>query len=172
MSEHYKLTSEDQDILEAVKLLLRKLSEPFAVRPDQLISIAKLLHVASIAPRTCRTVNACVSISLRSKQEEFRSTSCWQFSAFGGHLSVETGRSVYDPAVGSDSFSTMEWSVRPSERAEWNGVWDEQWMVPELQYYPERKLHVDLTSEEYEISVEDDENELLGGCGNEDKESA
>jgi hypothetical protein len=98
--------------------------------------------------------------------------SCWQFSAFDGHLSVQSGGSEYDPAVGSDSFSTMEWSIHPSQKAEWNGVWDESWMVPELQYYPEQKLEIDLTKGEYEISVEDNGNELLGNYGNEDNESA
>lgn len=172
MSEQYKLTSEDRDILEAVKLLLRKLTEPFVVRPDQLITIAKLLHVASRAPSVCRSVNAVVSISIRTRQDEFSTTSCWQFSAFNGRLKVSAGGSEYNPAVGSDSFSTMEWSIQPSQRAEWNGVWDEQWMVPNLQYFPDGKLNIDLTSSEYQISVEDDENELLGDFGNEDNESA
>jgi hypothetical protein len=45
-------------------------------------------------------------------------------------------------------------------------------MVPELQYYPEQKLEIDLTKGEYEISVEDNGNELLGNYGNEDNESA
>jgi hypothetical protein len=171
MNEQYKLTSEDRNVLEAVRLLLRKLSEPYAVRPDQLISIAKVLHVASIAPRVCRTVNASVSVSIRTEEEEHRSLSCWQFSAFDGHLRVATGGSEYDPAVGSDSFSTMEWSIQPSEKAEWNGVWDENWMVPNLQYYPKQKLNIDLHSGVYEISVEDDENELLGDTGQDEEEA-
>jgi hypothetical protein len=172
MSERYELISTDLNVLEAVKFLLRKLAEPGVVRPDQLISIAKLLHVASRAPRVCRSVDASVSISIRDKKEEYRGMSCWQFSAFDGHLRVQTGGSEYDPTVGSDSFSTMEWSIHPSQKAEWNGVWDESWMVPELQYHPEQKLNIDLRSSDYEISVEDHANELLGDYGQEEDEAS
>ena len=92
------------------------------MRPGQFVSTAKLLHVVSSGPRVCRPVNALVSISARTKQEECSGMSRWQFSAFDGNLSVETGGSGYDPVVGSYSFSTMEWSVKPSKQAEWNGV--------------------------------------------------
>ena len=45
-------------------------------------------------------------------------------------------------------------------------------MVPELQYYPEQKLDMDLRSGDYEISVEDHENELLGDYGQEEDEAS
>jgi hypothetical protein len=172
MNEHYNLNSTDLDILEAVKLLLRRLSEPFTVRPDQLVSIAKLLHVVSRAPQVCRSVNASISISIRTRQEKFSFTSSWQFSAFDGKLSVSTGRSEHDPAVGGDWYNEMEWSIRPSEKSEYNNRWDEEWLVPELQYYPEQKLNIDLRSSDYEISVEDHENELLGDYGQEEDEAS
>ena len=168
MSETYQLTYEDRDVLEAVKGLLRKLAEPSVLRPDQLVTVAKLLHVASTAPRVCTSVRALVSVSIRTRKEDSRSMSCWQFSAFDGVLTVATGGSVYHPATGSDWFNVMDWSIQPGQRSELMGSWDEEWMVPELQTHPERKIIRDFSSGDWEISVEDEENDLLGDYTGED----
>jgi hypothetical protein len=76
-------------------------------------------------------------------------------------MSLSTGGSEYDPAVGSDSYSLTEWSIRPSEASDYNGLWDERWMVPNLQYYPEQKLNIDLKSGDYKVSIIDEDNPLL-----------
>lgn len=167
MSEEYQLTYEDRDVLEAVKALLLKLAEPGVLRPDQLVTVAKLLHVASRAPRVQPTVRALVSVSIRSRKGDSRSMSSWQFSAFDGALTVATGGSVYHPTTGSDWFNVMDWSIQPGQRAKLKGGWDEEWMVPELQAHPEREIIRDFSSGDWEISVEDEENDLLGDYSDE-----
>jgi hypothetical protein len=164
MRELYRLNNEDLDILEAAKLLLRNMTELGVVRPAQLVTVAKLLHVLWVVPQVCESVSASISIATRMEFAGITSSSCWQFSANEGRLEVSTGGTEYDPAIGSDSYSTMEWSICPPEASDYNGVWDERWMVPNLQYYPEHKLHIDLRSGDYTFSIEDAENELLGDC--------
>jgi len=161
MSERYRLNNDDLDILKAVRLLLRNMTELGVIRPAQLVTVAKLLHVLWAAPQVCESVSASVSISSRIKYQESSGSSSWEFSANEGCLSLSTGGTEYDPAVGSDSYSTMEWSIRPSEASDYNGIWDERWMVPNLQYYPERKLHIDLKSGEYSFGITDHDNSLL-----------
>jgi hypothetical protein len=51
LTEPYKFNDTDQNIVEAARLLLRKMSATGTIRPAQLITVAKLHHVLVTLPK-------------------------------------------------------------------------------------------------------------------------
>jgi hypothetical protein len=84
--------------------------------------------------------------------------SYWQLSSSEGVLELSCGGSEYTKECGSNSFTSMEWSLRPGERAEFNGTWDRSWVREDD--YSDQPIH-GFDFEECDISIEDDENPLL-----------
>jgi len=165
----YEFNDTDRNIVEAARLLLRKLCTPATIRPAQLVTVAKLHHVLLKLPKVTCGVTASATISTQMKCAEIMTSSWWTFSVDEGKLSIQCGGHEHDPALGGDSYTTMSWSSSPGERAEYNDRWDEQWMVPDLNYYPERDISIDFASGEFTVeitdhdhpSLEDNENQAM-----------
>ena len=161
LTEPYKFNDTDQNIVEAARLLLRKLCAPGTIRSAQLVTVAKLHHVLLTLPKVTYGVTASTTISMRMKYAEIMTLSWWTFSVDEGKLSIECGGHEHDPAIGGDSYTTMSWSASPGEMTEYNDGWDEKWMVPDLGYYPERDISIDFASGEYTVEITDCDNALL-----------
>lgn len=161
MSERYRLSHHDLDVLEAVRLLLRRVAKKAVVTPAQLVTVAKLLHLLAMLPRITGEISASVYVETQIESGPNKTIYHWEFAAHEGSLSVTTGGSSYDPHAGWESYSTMEWFINPPSLSEYNGIWDKEWMVPELQYHPDRKLKIDLKSSEYAFRITDQDNPLL-----------
>ena len=76
----------------------------------------------------------------------------------GVELHLDCGGSEYTEGVGSDSFTTMEWSAYPGRRTDYDDSWDSAWMQHD--YYSNRPVCTENFSD-CEVSVEDDDNPLL-----------
>src|ERR1035438_5603566 len=87
----YKFNDTDQNIVEAARLLLRKLNTPGTIRPVQLVTIAKLHQVLLTLPKVTYGVTASATISTRMKYAEIMTLSWWTFSVDEGKLSIECG---------------------------------------------------------------------------------
>ena len=161
VSELYSLDNTDQNIVLAAELLLRKLAASRTIRPDQLVTVAKLLHILSVLPQVANGVTANVTIASRMQFDKLSTTFTWQFSVEEHRISLSCGYDEYDPAIGGDSYETMRWSASPGKPAEYNECWDEQWMVPDLGYYPDHDIDIDFASGEYSVTIKDHDNHLL-----------
>jgi hypothetical protein len=76
-------------------------------------------------------------------------------------LAYRAATTQYDPAIGGDHHETMRWFASPGKRTEYNDCWDEEWMVPDLGYYPEQNSNIDFASGEYSVTIGDHDNPLL-----------
>jgi hypothetical protein len=161
MSELYSLDNTDQNVVLAAELLLRKLAASRTIRPAQLVTVAKLQHVLSVLPQVTNGVIASVSIANQMQFNTLSTTFIWQLSVEEDRISVSCGYNEYDPAIGGDYCETMRWSARQGKRTEYNDLWDERWMVPDLGYYPDNDIDIDFASGEYSVTVEDDDNPRL-----------
>ena len=161
LTESYKFNDTDQNIVEAARLLLRKLNTPGTIRPVQLVTVAKLHQVLLTLPKVTYGVTASATISTRMKYAEIMTLSWWTFSVDEGKLSIECGGHEHDPAIGGDSYTTMSWSASPGEMTEYNDRWDEKWMVPDLGFYTDRNINFDFASGEYTVEITDSDNPLL-----------
>jgi hypothetical protein len=161
LTEPYTFNDTDRNIVEAARLLLRKLSVPGTIRPAQLVTVAKLHHVLLTLPQVTYGVTASATISTRMKYAEIMTLSWWKVSVDEGNLSIECGGHEHNPDIGGESYTSMSWSASPGERTEYDDRWDEQWMVPDLNYYLERDINIDFASGEYTVEITDCDNALL-----------
>jgi hypothetical protein len=157
-SDLYRLNETDKQVLAAVERLLKELAATKSTRPAQLVSITKVLDVLSRLPRVTEDIFVTLEVSWRPKGEGGRGSSSWQFSVAGDCLELSCGGSDYSEGVGSDSFTTMEWSAHPGQRTEFDGRWDAVWMGDEGGYSGHSPFH-DL--DECDVSIDDDDNSLL-----------
>jgi hypothetical protein len=157
MSTTYRFDAADQRVLAAIEQLVRRLISSGRLRPGQLVSVAKILHVLVNLPRVTEDVFVTVSISQRITQEGCGGTSGWQFSVSGDELTLDCGGSEYTEGVGSDSFTTMWWWARPGQSTDYDGSWDSAWMHDD---YSGGSVSAEDFSD-CEVSVEDDDNPLL-----------
>ena len=126
MRERYIFRKRDQQVVQAVERLLKRLVRSSVLEAAQLVSVAKVLHVLSRLPRATENVCVTVGLAFRVQQEGCSSSSNWQFSVGSDWLNLSVGGSEYTEGVGSDSFTTMSWSAQPGERADYDGSWDIQ----------------------------------------------
>lgn|GEM_PF-6464828 len=160
MSETYRLNGTDKNVVEAVKLQLSRLVSSGEINTAQLASIAKVQRVLLQLPSVTEGVYVTVGIAHRVRNAESGEMSYFQFVVAGEMLELTCGGSVYTKEFGSDSFTTMEWSITPGERSEYDNSWDDKWVGDELDRYEGRAPnHFNLR--ECVISVDGDGNRLL-----------
>lgn len=154
----FRLNATDKQVLAAVERVLRDITKAAIVRQAQQVSINKVLDALSRLPHVTEDVFVTIEVSWRPQDEGRRGSSSWHFSVAGDCLELSCGRSEYTDGAGSDSFTTMEWSARKGQLTEYDGRWDSVWMGDEGGY--SRTTFHDL--DECEITVDDDDNPLLG----------
>ena len=159
MSKLYRFNETDKQVLLAVGNLLRRLIASGRLRPAQLVTIAKVQHVLSRLPSATDGVTATIEISWRISYDGSSGSSSWQFSVGREWLNLSCGGSEYTEGVGSDSFTTMDWSARAGERTDYDGRWDDRWME-RYEGYSDPPAHSSDFSN-CTISVDDDDNPLL-----------
>jgi hypothetical protein len=158
MKPEYRLNAVDEQILDDIRRLLNRLVHSAKLRPEQMVSIAKIQHVLSRIPRPTSQVNVTLGLSYRARQEDCGSMSYWQLSVSEEALKLSCGGSEYTKECGSDSYTSMAWSLRPGKPAEFDETWDRAWMQEDE--YSDVPIY-GLDFEDCEISIEDDENPLL-----------
>jgi hypothetical protein len=99
LTESYKFNDTDQNIVEAARLLLRKLNTPGTIRPVQLVTVAKLHQVLLTLPKVTYGVTASATISTRMKYAEIMTLSWWTFSVDEGKLNAEAMNMIQPSAA-------------------------------------------------------------------------
>jgi len=161
MPERYSFDSNDEPLVTAATILLRKVAES-KLPPAKLVSAAKLQHVFSYLPRATSDLNVSVSvISPRRKFKEIETWHYWEVAIEGEQLSISSGGHYYDPSTGGDSFTTMSWTAVPDQPSAFDDYRRSLWMVPDVQSFSDGVAGIDLGSGAYRIEIVDSDNSLL-----------
>lgn len=160
MSSPYRLSKADKQVIAAIESLLKQLSRAEDIKPAEMVSVAKVLHVLSRLPRVTEGVSVTIEISYRVNREGGSSSSIWHFFAGEDLLALSCGGFEYTDGVGSDTFTTMSWEAHPGERTEYDGSWDDAWMERDNDGNSDPSADSSVTGNRT-ISVEDDDNPLL-----------
>jgi hypothetical protein len=101
-------------IMESLRLALRRPE----LKPVEIVQIGKCLFALARLPRVTRGSSMSVGLVRRTPEEMNFYTVRLDCESFG----LNSGGSVYDPAVGSDTFSTAQLEVRVGWRDHGGGV--------------------------------------------------
>jgi hypothetical protein len=154
----YELSERDRDLVNAANGLLRKIANAETTSPAQLVSIAKLLHVFSLLPRTTTRLEMELSLTSPSRKfGDYETFPWWDVGIQEGVLSISSAGHRTGPN-GGDSFPTMTRTAAPGEPAEFKDYRDSLTMVPDVWAFPDAVERIDLASVGYEGRIEDEEN--------------
>src|ERR1035438_9056304 len=113
MPQNYRFDSEDKPILFAIDGLVRRLIYSGRLRPAEIVSVAKILHVLVNLPSVNEDVS--VTVELTAKREGYGRFKSFRFSVSNElHLECAT----------RDGILTMEWHAFPGHNASFRGFAD------------------------------------------------
>jgi hypothetical protein len=162
MPERYNLNARDRSLLQAATNLLKRVAAAETLRPAELVSVAKLLHVLSILPRVTSDLEVTVQVTgPRREFGEIETLHYWEVAVEGERLSISSGGHFFQPSTGGDSFTTMIWAAIPEEFSDLDDYRQSLWMVPDVLWFPDAVAGVDFASGGYKIRVIDEDNSLL-----------
>ena len=146
MPQNYRFDSEDKPIIFAIDGLVRRLIYSGKLRPAEIVSVAKILHVLVNLPSVNEDVS--VTVELKAKREGYGLFKSFRFSV---------SNELYLECATRDGILTMEWHAFPGRRTERDEYWESEWM-PHF-YSSDQPLALNL--DDCEITVEDEDNPLL-----------
>ncbi len=158
----YLLGHQDKKIVTASLDLLDKIVRSSFVRPAELVSIGKILHVLRTLPSVTDGVDVHVSlIGPRRSFDDREIYHWWDISVENGLIEIYSGGHFYRKSSGGDTFRCMQWSAEPSLQPDYNDYLDELWMVDDAQPFDQEVMALDLTKPGYSLEVTDNDNPLL-----------
>jgi hypothetical protein len=164
MTERYQFNSNDRALLDAAIALLKKVIVAEVLRPAELVSVAKLLHVLTVLPKVTSGLEVTVSVtSPRRNFDEIETYHWWDVGVEGERLSIRSSGHFYRPSTGGDTFITTDWAAIPGEPAESNDYRASLRMVPDVQSFPEAVGSIDFKSRSFTVEITDQDNPLLEG---------
>ena len=169
MNETYILGRADEELLLATKALLKKLASASTTKPAELVSIAKMMHVLSVLPRSVPDVHVEISVILpRRRFDEIETMHWWDIAIEDEQISISGGGSFRQPSTGSDTFSTMRWVAIPGECSEMEDYSHLLWMVPDVHSFQDAVAKIDSCLHHCKIEIVDEDNSLLHGSDGEE----
>ena len=162
----YQFNGRDLALVSAAHTLLSKIATSTAIRPAELVSLAKLLHVFSRLPLVTPGLEVTLSLAGPSRQfGDIETRHHWDVSIEGDRLDVSSGGYFSRPSTGGDTFTTMSWSATPDAPCELCDYRRTLTIVPDVQSFPEAVAALEMNSGHYELDVIDDSNVLLDDLG-------
>jgi hypothetical protein len=160
--EQYILNDRDRQLVASAIVLLQKISHAPSVKPSQLVSVGKALHVLTILPDTTEDITLTMDLSgPRRWYGDHEIWHYWQVSIEPNYIEISSGGCFYRQSTGSDTFTCMQWSAQPGLRAEYNDYLNSLWMVDDAQPFEPEVKQIDLSQPGYAIEVIDEDNSLL-----------
>ena len=160
--EQYILNDRDRQLVTSAIILLQKTSRAPFVKPSQLVSIGKALHVLSTFPDITEGLNVTIDLSgPKRRYGDHEIWHWWQVSIEPNHIEISSGGSFYRQSTGSDTFTCMQWSAQPGFKAEYSDYLNSLWMVDDAQPFEPEVKQIDLSQPGYTIDVIDEDNSLL-----------
>ena len=134
---------------------------PF-VKPSQLVSISKALHVFSTLPDITKDINVTIDLDgPRRRYGDHEIWRWWQVCIEPNYVEVTSGGCFYQESTGGDTFTCIQWSARPGYQAEYSDYLHTLWMVDDAQPFEPELEQMDLFQPGYTIDVNDEDNPLL-----------
>jgi hypothetical protein len=172
MPSHYNFNSDGLALLADANGLLRKVAASPQLRPAELVSVAKILHVLSMLPKVTPDLQVAISVvGPRRKFDEIETWHYWEIAIEEEELSISSGGHYHHPSTGGDTFTTMSWRAVPGSPATCDDYRENLWMVPDVQSFSDGVADIDLKSGKYRIEVTDWDNALLSGDHDSDDEA-
>jgi hypothetical protein len=162
-SENYVLSARDAEVIHGAVQLLEKIARAPFTRPAELVSVASLLHVLSVAPRVSGAGSS-ARLTLRGPTRQYgdhKISHWWSIECADERIAISAGGYFFRPSTGGDSFTVLEWVAQGGEEAEyldhlpWLGIVDDA--CP----FPEEVDRLNLNEDGFMLEVEDDANLLL-----------
>jgi hypothetical protein len=107
----FELNDDDLYAIDIAKNVARLLLKQPNVKPKQIIDIGNALYALERLPISTPGSSSAFGIVYRAGSEEFSEMRYIDFKIFEDSFEISMGGSVYDKAIGSDSFSEPGWYV-------------------------------------------------------------
>jgi hypothetical protein len=179
LPETYYLSGPDRVVIAAaIELLTKIVRSPF-IRPSQLISAAKALHVIGKLPQvTKQAVN--VQVSLSGPRRWFGQRQIWHWwtvEVAGHRVRVESAGIVHQESSGQESgganpFTCLQWSLEPGAASESKDFLGELQGIDDAQPFPDEIAALNLSEGGFTLDVEDEHNHFLEVPGEEDEDQS
>ncbi len=161
-SNLYLLKEQDRGILNAAILLVEKLIRSKLIRPAQVVSVGKVLHVLRRLPFTSSPME--VYLSLSSREREFgphKIMHSWTIEISEQSLGISSGGGFWRPSTGGDSFTCMRWRAYPGSPAEFSNYLYSLRIVDDAQPFDVEVAEIDFSEPGYTLRITDEDNPLL-----------
>ena len=109
--EEFELTDDDMHAIEIAKNVARRFLKLPNIAPTHIIGIGNALYALERLPKVTPGSFSEFGIVYRAGTDEFSEMRYIDFRISESEFEISKGGSVYDKAVGSDSFSEPGWSV-------------------------------------------------------------
>lgn len=162
-SGRYLLNSQDERIIDAAKHLVWRIVRSPLVTPRDLIGLGRILTVLERLPEPA-TINR-VHMLLCGPERwygEHRIRHSWEVEVGPDGISITSGGYFFRQSTGGDSFTCLQWSVSPGSEADYADHWKRHHLVDDARPYETEIASIDLTSEHYTLTVDDDSDEAEG----------
>lgn len=109
--EEFELTDDDFYAIEIAKNVARRFVKRPNIAPQEIVGLGNALYALERLPQVTTGAFSEFGIVYRSGTEEFREMRYINFIISELEFEITIGGSVYDKAVGSDSFSEPGWMI-------------------------------------------------------------
>lgn len=152
-AENYCFNGRDRALVASAVALLRKIAAAKSLRPAEVVSVAKLLHLFSRLPAAPnRGMNVTVSVvSPRRQFGDVETYHWWEVGVEGQQLSIGSGGHFYQPSTGGDTFTTMSWTASPGHETDFADYRDDLATVPDVRSFPDAVGRLDLAEIAYKF---------------------
>ena len=110
MDNEFTLEEDDLYAVAVAINVARRLLRSPKITPPEIVGIGHALHALERLPSVTDGVNCEFGISYRAGSEGFSEMKYHTFRITEDEFELSVGGSVYDSSVGSDSYSTVDWS--------------------------------------------------------------
>jgi hypothetical protein len=160
--EHFLINDRDRRIVSSGVLLLEKIIRSSSIKPSQLISVSKVLHVLKRLPRVSSEI--VVSIGLSGPRRWFDDREIchyWHVDIEGTRIDIYSGGYFYRESTGGDSFTLMQWTAVPEVETSFNDYLALHWIVDDARPFDSEIAAIDLREAGFSFDVHDADNPFL-----------
>ena len=114
----FRLNDDDEIVIRIAKDFARNYLKTRADEPREIIGLGNVLFALERLPKATEGVYCEFGVSIRGGSDGFGEMKYFYFNISPESFGVSRGGSVYDPGVGSDSYSLSGWHVGTGEYRE------------------------------------------------------
>lgn len=105
----YQLTDDDYFAIEVSKNVARRLLKHPEITSTQIITLGKALEVLEKLPEPTSGIFIEFGICYRNGNEDFNEMRSYTFGLYDDYFEIQSGGSVYDKRIGSDTIPGKSW---------------------------------------------------------------